>query len=301
MGTLITSPGRYSGIPMDAYHGATEICPGPSISSSGLKLLDRCPFKYWLQSPLNPNREPRKSTAALNIGKAAHDMLGLGDEWPNAYWIAPAGYNRGHTNKWADAIAEEADAIERGATILSHDQAETVSAMAQRLRQNDLADALFSNGESEVTIAWQDEETGVWLRVRPDWLPHAGRFIPDYKTCADASPAAFQRAVDNYGYHQSAALYMEGIEKATDLDPKAFMFVAQEKEPPHIVQIYQLDEAARAWGAALNRRAIRKFADCLSRDRWPGYGRDIEVVELPSYRITDLDKQAQAGMLEYGL
>lgn len=297
---LITEPGRYSGIPIEAYHGADEICPGPSISSSGLKMLDLCPIKYWLQSPLNPEREPRKTTRALNVGKAAHDLLGLGDAWPDAYWIEPEDYHRGHTNKWADAIAEEQAALESGCTVLSFKDHQTVQAMAARLRKNEMADALFDGGEAEVTIAWQDKETGVWLRVRPDWLPHAGRFIPDYKTCEDASPTAFQRAIDNYGYHCSAALYLEGLEQALDLRPEAFMFVAQEKSAPHIVQVYQLDETARSWGAALNRRAIRKFADCLHHDRWPGYGRDIEMVDLPAYRLADLDKQASAGLLEYG-
>jgi len=300
MNALISKPGRYSGIPLDVYHGADEICPGPSISSSGLKLLDRCPLKYWLQSPLNPDRQPRKTTRALNLGKAAHDIIGLGENWPGAYWVAPEGYNRGHANKWADAIAEEEEAIEHGATVLSFADAATARAMAERLRHNDLIDALFSGGEAEVTVAWPDKETGIWLRVRPDWLPHVPRFVPDYKTCVDASPDAFRKAVDNYGYHLSAALYLEGLEQALDQRPEAFMFVAQEKEAPHLAQIYQLDETARSWGAAINRRAIRKFADCLSRDKWPGYGRDVEMIDLPPWRITDLDKQATAGLLEYG-
>lgn len=298
---LITAPGRYSGIPIEVYHGAEEICPGPSISSSGLKLVEKCPIKYWLQSPLNPNRPPRKVTKALKLGQAAHDVLGLGDNWPGAYFVTPEGYNRAATVKQAEAIAEEAAAIESGMTVLSFAEHQTVLGMAARLRQNEIADALFDGGEAEVTIAWQDKETGVWIRVRPDWLPHVGRFIPDYKTCEDASPAAFQRAVDNYGYYQSAALYIEGLEHGLDMRPEAFMFVAQEKPAPHIVQVYQLDEAARSWGAALNRRAIRKFADCLHRDRWPGYGRDVEMVELPPYRTVDLDKQAASGLLEYGL
>lgn len=285
---------------MEAYHGDHEICPGPSISSSGLKLLDRCPIKYWLQSPLNPDRAPRKTTRALNMGKAAHDVIGLGEDWPSAYHVTPEGYSRAATVKHAEAIAEEQAAIERGATILSFAEAATVREMAARLRTNELADVLFSDGEAEVTIAWQDRETGVWLRVRPDWLPHGGRFIPDYKTAADASPEGFRRALDSYGYHQSAALYLEGLEQAAGMRPEAFMFVVQEKEAPHIAQIYQLDEGARSWGAAINRRAIRKFADCLSRDRWPGYGRDIEMIDLPPWRITDLDKQATAGLLEYG-
>lgn len=294
----ITTAGRYSGIPMDAYHGPVEICPGPSISSSGLKLIDSCPLKYWLQSPLCPTPAPRKVTKALNFGKAAHDVIGLGDAWPEAYWVEPEGYHRGHTNKWAEAIVEEAAALARGATILKAAEHETVIAMASRLRENELIDALFSGGEAEVTIAWQDRETSVWLRVRPDWLPHAGRYIPDYKTCEDASPAAFLRAVDNYGYYRSAALYLEGLEQI-DMKPEAFMFVAQEKSAPYLAQIYQMDEDARSWGAALNRRAIRKFADCLHHDRWPGYGREVEMVGLPQYRLADLERQAEAGMLEY--
>jgi hypothetical protein len=53
--------------------------------------------------------------------------------------------------------------------------------------------AALSNGESEVTLAWQDKETGVWLRARPDFLPQKRLIVPDLKTAADGAPKGFQR------------------------------------------------------------------------------------------------------------
>lgn len=297
MTDLITTPGIYPDISIERYHGE-EICDGPSISSSGLKLVDVCPRKYWFQSPLNPNRPERKASRALNMGKAIHDVLEKGHLGPD-FHIVPDGFSPHHHKKWAEHMADYHAAVDRGAIVIQQSEADTATVMIEELRRHELADALFSNGVAEATLAWKDKETGVWLRVRPDWLPSARRYIPDYKSCLDASPAAFSRAVDSYDYYCSAALYLEGIWEIFGEKPHSFIFVAQEKAPPHIVQLYQLDEGARSWGAAQNRRAIRKFADCLAADKWPGYGQPVELIDLPVWRQRDLIAQAEAGLLEY--
>jgi len=297
--SLITTPGIYYDIPIERYHGE-EICDSPSISSSGLKLIDVCPRKYWYQSALNPNRAPRKTTRALNMGKAIHEVLETGRLGPS-FHIVPDGFSEAHHKKWAEHMPAYLEAVERRAIVIQQKEADTATAMIEELRRHELADALFSNGVAEATLAWKDKETGVWLRVRPDWLPNARLYIPDYKSCLDASPAAFSRALDNYDYYCSAALYLEGIREVfgEPLLARNFIFVAQEKEPPHVVQLYQLDEGARAWGASQNRRAIRKFDTCLQTGKWPGYGRPVEPIDLPVWRQRDLTAQAEAGLLEY--
>jgi hypothetical protein len=55
---LISAAGAYSAdvVSIEAYHGS-EICPAPSISATGLKLIaSKSPLHYWWQSALNPNR-----------------------------------------------------------------------------------------------------------------------------------------------------------------------------------------------------------------------------------------------------
>lgn len=295
----ITAPGAYSDIPNEVYHRDPSLLPGPSISASGLKtLLGRSPRHYWYDSPLNPDRPPEKDKPHFNVGKAAHDLLLLSERWPECYHVLPADFNANATKAQADWHAEREAARAAGKVILKADEAETVRAMAASLRANAFAAAALSNGESEVTLVWQDQETGVWLRVRPDFLPHpvrkavaAFRAVPDLKTAADGSPKAFARQIANFGYAQSAALYSDGIKAIFGAHPTNWIHVVLEKEPPHVVSLYELPGEDIERGRWLNRKAIRVFADCLSSDAWPGYADEPVQIGLPGWerRVIDED------------
>ncbi len=283
--SLITAPGAYSAdiVPIEAYHGG-EICPGPSISATGLKLIaNRSPLHYWHQSALNPDREPQAEKRHFAIGKAVHDTLLLGDRWPSSYHVLPEGFSRAAKVQQAEAIAAADAAIAAGKTTLSAADAATVQAMARSLRRNAFATAALSNGEPEVTLAWQDKETGVWCRARPDFLPRKRLIVPDVKTAADGSPEAFSRAISSFGYHIAAAHYMAGIEAIFGERPKHWLHVVIETPAPHAVALYELPPEDIEIGEDIRRRALRTFADCLAADRWPGYAADIVPVGLSSW------------------
>jgi hypothetical protein len=288
--SLITAPGAYSGIPNEVYHRDPGLLPGPSISSSGLKtLLHRSPRHYWFDSPLNPERPAEKDKPHFNIGKAAHDLLLLSERWPECYHVLPSDFNARATREQAEWHCERSAAIEEGKVVLKHDEAETVKAMAASLRANEFATAALTNGESEVTLAWQDKETGVWLRARPDFLPAKRLIIPDLKTAADGAPKAFMRAIANFGYHMSAALYADGIKAVFGNLPTHWVHVVLEKEPPHVVSLYELPGEDIERGRWLNRKAIRLFADCLSADKWPGYSDEPSQIGLPGWERSQID------------
>ena len=283
--SLITAPGAYSAdaIPIEAYHGG-EICPGPSISATGLKTIaNKSPLHYWHGSSLNPNRPAQDEKPHFAIGKAVHDTLLLGDRWPTSYHVTPEGFSRAASKAQAEAIAAADAAIAAGLTVLTAAQAETVRAMAASLRRNAFATAALSNGEPEVTLAWQDKETGVWCRARPDFLPHKRRIIPDVKTAADASPEGFSKAISSFGYHIAAAHYMAGIEAIYGERPAHWIHVVIESAAPFDTPIYELPAEDIEIGEDIRRRALRTFADCLAADRWPGYASDVLPVGLTGW------------------
>jgi hypothetical protein len=287
---LITTPGAYSNIGAEDYHRNPNLLPGPSISSSGLKtIIARSPRHYWFDSPLNPARPPEKDKPHFAIGKAAHDLLLLSERWPECYHVLPEGFSFAKTKAMAEEIAEAEEARGAGKVLLTAEQAESVEAMAASLRRNEFAAAALQNGESEVTLVWQDPETGVWLRARPDFLPHKRLIVPDLKTAADGAPKAFQRAIASHGYHQSAALYSDGIKAIFGEFPRHWLHIVLEKEPPHVVSLYELPAEDIERGLWLNRKAIRRFAECLSADKWPGYSDDVSAVGLPGWDRKQID------------
>lgn len=298
MTALITQVGAYADIPAEDYHRNANLLPGPSLSSSGAKkLLAQSPLHYWHDSPLNPDRPAEEAKPHFAIGKAAHDMILLPERWPEFYHVTPEGFSRAKTKQFADAIAEADAATEAGLTILRAEDARTVEAVAEAIKRNPLAVATLTNGVTEETLVWQDAETGVWLRARPDFRPNsitegrAVRIVSDLKFIAatHASPDGFKRAIGNFGYHQSAAFYFDGIEAVFGVRPTHWLHVAVEKDAPHCVALYELPAEDIDRGRWLNRKAIRLFADCLASGKWPGYADEPLPVGLPGWLRHQID------------
>jgi hypothetical protein len=302
--TIITQAGAYADIPAEDYHGNPDLLPGPSLSSSGAKsLLAKSPLHFWHDSAMNPNRV-EQSKPHFNLGKAAHDKILLPDRWEDHYFVTPEGFTRAASKKFALEIAEADAAAESGMTVLSFDQAETVDAMAAAIKSSPLAVATLTNGVTEETLAWQDEQTGVWLRARPDFRPNsiltkrAVMVVSDLKFVAptNASPKGFEKAIENFGYHQSAAFYMDGIKAVYGHYPTHWVHVVIEKEPPYCVSLYELPGEDIERGRVLNRRAIDIFAGCLNSGKWPGYADDPKPVGLPHWARMQIDNMTPEEM-----
>ena len=295
---LIAAPGAYRDIAAEDYHGNPMLLPCPSLSSSGAKLiLGKSPRHFWWQSPMNPDRPTEQDKPHFAVGRAAHDLILLSDRWPEFYHVTPEGFSLAKSKAMAAEIAEYHAAVESGLTVLRHEDAETVKAVARSIERNPLAMMALSNGEAETTLAWQDEETGVWLRARPDFMPASVRVggevivVTDLKFVAGthATPEGFKRAIANFGYHQSAAFYADGMKAVFGHAPTNWLHVVVEKEEPHCVALYELPAEDIERGRWLNREAIRKFARCLDVDRWPGYADEPMQVGLPIWARKKID------------
>lgn len=271
----ISEPGVYRLTP-DEYHA--DPVEGGSLSSSGARLLlpPSCPARFrWEQA--NGQQQKR----VWDVGSAAH-LLVLGSG-PEIVVIDADSYR-------TKAAKEERDAAYgRGAVPVLAGEFEQVEAMAYALRSHPVAAALFdpSRGDPEVALVWRDERSGVMCRALVDWLPKpsSGRAIlADYKTCHSAEPGALARSVHNFGYHQQADWYLTGAQTLGLAGPdSSFLFVAQEKAPPYLVTIVELDATALRIGASRNRRALDVYAHCVAEDHWPPYSEDIELLSLPRW------------------
>lgn len=268
----ITEPGVYE-LPDTVYHA--DPVPGGSLSSSGARKLlpPSCPAVFHYE-----RTHPREPTKAFDVGHATHEMvLGGGPE------IVRCDFDDWRTAA-AKALAKECR--ERGAVPLLPDEYQQVQDMADALRRHPVASVLFdpANGTAEACLFWIDEPSGIWRRSRLDWLPNPGSgrlIIPDYKTAKSADPAEFCKSAANYGYHQQDAWYRDAVTALNLSDDPAFVFAVQEKTPPYLVSVVQLDLTARRIGALLNRQAITTYAECARTGHWPGYAEDVELVSLP--------------------
>ena len=302
MTPLISEPGAYPGIDGHLYH-AEEICDAPSISSSGIKLISsRSPAHFWAQSPHNPARVPSKDKRHFRVGRALHDLLLVEGAVPADYFIVPEGFVATHTNKWADTLPAYREAVEAGKTVLTVGEFRTVQAMAESVSKHELANALLTAGQAEVTLAARDPKTGVWLRARPDVLPDVMEIIPDVKTAIDASLETYERAATGNGYFQSAAHYIDVINLIYGEQPRRWVLVTVEKSPPYCVVIDHLDDDDLEQARMLNRRAINQFADCTATGNWYGYtppDKPIRALHMAGYQRTVIAQMIERGELSY--
>lgn len=268
MTALVDAPGIYE-LPEDVYHGDRHLAStlGRSLSSTGAKTLLDCPARFAWQ------REHPVVKDAFDFGHVAHArLLGSGPE------IVVIDAPDWRTNA-AKSMRDDARAGGM-VPILAADSARA-DALVAAVMTHPVAGAIFSRaGEAEQSLYWIDDETGVTCRGRIDWLlPNA---IVDLKTSLTAAPSRFSRSLVDYGYALQAAWYSEGFEAVTG-ERLPFVHVVVEKEPPHLVAVYQVDADALAYGADRAREARLLYADCESNDEWPGYSTDIELVSLPAW------------------
>ena len=254
----ILEPGVYDGIDPIDYHA--DLVPeqrGGSLSVSGAKLLlpPSCPAKF--KEARDHGQPP---SPVFDFGHVAHTLvLGEGES------IAVLDYKDWRTAA-AKAAADEARA-DGQTPILRHDY-DRAEQMAAAVLAHPIAGGLFaSHGKAEQSLFWQDDETGVWLRGRTDWIrqPDEGRtVVVDYKTAASADPARFGKAVADFGYHMQHAWYVDGVKALGISDDPGFVFVVQEKTAPFLVSVIQLDDEAVRIGRDLNLQAIDVFVECQS-------------------------------------
>jgi hypothetical protein len=255
------TPGIYGGISNAEYH------KDEALGSTSLKTLaTKTPAHYKY------DQEHPKTSDAFTLGTAAHSLILENDTTQfevvdAANWLTK------------DAKAAKAAALATGRVPLLSKEFEQVSNMQDAVMANPAARALFTGHKAEQSVFW--EEDGLTLKCRPDaWKP--GTLI-DLKTARDANPNTFGKTAHEYGYHQSAAHYIDGVKAATGED-LPFHFVLVEKTEPYLVSVVELDIEAINLGRMLNDRAKTVYRECVESGNWPGYPSG-ELISLPAWAV----------------
>lgn len=287
----ISEPGVYA-IPIDTYH--SDVCVGPSVSSSGLRTIwAESPAHFWCKSPLNPKRLPQKDRPAFAVGRLAHRLLLEGREGlEDDFAIRPD-----HWDSWRtkDAQVWRDTQILGGRTVITPEDLVDVTAMAESLGRHPLVKAGILDGHVERSLIWKDDETGIWLKSRPDVIPNGSGDYADLKTTTSVATKSLEQSLANFDYAMQGALVGMASEAVLGIPMQSFSLVWVEKEAPFCVRVTTLTPADLERGRLQVRAALRSMARCLKSGEWPGPGArdDAEYLSLPAYAAKRIDDDLQ--------
>lgn len=150
-----------------------------------------------------------------------------------------------------------------------------------------VAEAQMNYPESELTLIWEDEDTGLLCKARLDLCDPQARNIADLKKSRHADADWFGGAVGTFGYHIQDAWYRRGAESCMDGGIWNFDFVVVElnKGEKNGVQVLTLDDEAKRVGEATMQSALDVAAMCMEKNVWPMYSTERKIVKMRPWMV----------------
>jgi exodeoxyribonuclease VIII len=254
---------------------------GDGISRSGIMLFKKSPLHYWDRYE-NPERVPMKETPQQLLGTVTHKAILEPKAFAEDYVFEEKVDRR---TKEGKARAEELLDIYKGKTIVDLDTFEKIMGMRDSFISHPNAKDFLKGSQIEKSIFWQDPQTNIQCKARPDIYIPDKSIVVDLKTTTDASMPAFQRAMANYGYHIQAAMIRDGIYHATKKVIQHYVFIAIETVAPYAIGVYILDGDAIDRGHNEYVAILNEFKDRKKENAkvWPSYS--TCTVSLPAYYV----------------
>ncbi|ELF2510561.1 exodeoxyribonuclease VIII [Escherichia coli] len=263
-------PGIYYGISNENYHAS------PGVSKSQLDDIADTPALYlWRKNaPVDTTK-----TKTLDLGTAFHCRVLEPEEFSNRFIVAPE-FNRRTTAGKEEEKAFLMECASTGKTVITAEEGRKIELMYQSVMALPLGQWLVeSAGHAESSIYWEDPETGILCRCRPDKIIPEFHWIMDVKTTADIQ--RFKTAYYDYRYHVQDAFYSDGYEAQFGVLPTFVFLVASTTVEcgRYPVEIFMMGEEAKLAGQQEYHRNLRTLADCLNTDEWPA----IKTLSLPRW------------------
>jgi hypothetical protein len=249
-------------IPAAIYHKA------PALSFSGMKELAETPAHY--RAYLKAERE---ETAAQRLGTFVHLRTLEPETFENKVCLVENRMSKENKAKIVEAEAE-------GRKVLTIGEYEKVCRISDAVLSDPEWKAYTKEGKAEQSIFWRDQETGVLLKCRPDWLRSDG-VILDLKTFGDLNDKAIMTQISRMKYHWQSALYLEGVHDLLGMESKFFVHFFVMTDEPYLVRPIVLNDASLEKARHEFTPHIETYKHCLNVNQWPGYERpETGVTEL---------------------
>ena len=270
--------GIYLDLSSEEYHSDKN-----SLSRSSIMDFKKNQRKYWAKH-LNPDRPKEETKPSWVFGTAFHTLVLEPHLFEKNYFIMPEKVLLKDVGREAydeyKKKEKEAESCE-SKVVLSRNDFNSLLAMRHSLLRNERAKSLIEGAVYESSYFWQDENSGLMLKSRPDILN--GYIYADLKTIDDASPENYQREMAKGGYHIQAGMAKDGHKVLTGEPIALCVNICVEKQYPHCVGIYIIDELAIEQGQRIYKEVCVDMRSAISDNRYSDF--PVQTIGLPKWAL----------------
>lgn len=264
--------GFYYNMPFEEYAAI------PAMNGSKIVHMRRSPMKYKHEVD-----NPTPPSAAMQMGSLVHRMILEPDLVGEiAVWglLAEEKVRRGKV--WDDF-----QKANEGRTILTVNEYMDAKGQANSALQNvPIRRYATSDGPTEVSMFWRHPYTNRRYKARIDKLILDTHTIFDLKTTRDCHSHRFGAQSYTLGYHIKLALYSQGYEVLTGIEPLV-RIGAVESKGPHESAVYRLTHDVIMQGREELDMLVARITDCEKYDRWPAeYNAETDLL-LPTWAMAE--------------
>ena len=276
-------PGIYPNLPFEEYLAI------PALSNTRMGLLAQSPRHFKHNAALDEKMK------CLVLGRLIHSQTLEPETIAARYAVMPdfASDLNNQTDKglpstssqtrWCKEQVFNFESANRDRDIVSEQWFREAMLTAESIRTDRQAREIFETpGPTELTIIWDDEETGIRCKARIDKV--AGRKVVDLKSTSKL--ATFTKSIASYEYHRQLAHYIAGYAVHNGGELLQPWIVAAETVEPYCVQSAPLHDEAVNCGESRRRKLLRLLRECLDADHWPGPPSPNSWM-LPEWAMTD--------------
>jgi len=287
-GVDLTQPGIYYDVPFEIYR---EIA---AVNNSSLTPMEKSPAHYRAELA-RPERTSDTFALGTFLHTAALEPLAIAAR----YVVMPdfaKDLRRDDGSEYAKPTATTAykekvaefERVNADKSIVSRDWYNRMIGVAGSIRNSTRAQAYLTGPtvRFEVTLVWNDPDTGLLCKCRVDALDESIPRLADFKSTEDAGED-FVWSIAKWRYDRQLAFYGDGY---TVLTGQAIerCIVAAEKESPYGVRSAPVLYDTIRTGRIKYRRALDQIAECTAAGTWPNY-RDPDGWEMPESRLAPVD------------
>lgn len=239
----------------EEYHG------GHGVSKSTLDLVHRDLYAPEWSKACPQDKDKLKT---LDFGDAMHAICLEPDRLDSEFIVMPAfnlRTNDGKASKKAFELEHD------NHKILTSDEHFKLKLMFESVMAHPQARRLIeAEGVAEGSYFWDDEQTGITCKCRPDKHLVSEGLLVDVKTTPDLKKFCY--SVDDYRYYVQDPWYCDGISRFHGETRMEFLAIQKTIElGKYPVMVVRLPQEAIEYGRAVYREDLNRYADFINSDR----------------------------------